>query len=66
MRFPAEFDGPISRGRLARFSLAGLAGSGGLRLVDRFIRSLTWQSPYKPLDLTSEMQTFIGHHTSAR
>jgi len=47
--------------------LAGLAGKGGaLRLVDRFIRSLTWQSPYKPLDLTSEMQTFIGCHTSAR
>lgn len=62
--FPAEFDGPISRGRLARFSSAGLAG-GGLRLVDRFIRSLTCQSPYKPSrpTCTSEMQTFIGRHT---
>jgi hypothetical protein len=51
---------------LARFFLAGLAGKGGgLRLVDRFIRSLTWQSPYKPSrpTCTSEMQIFIGRHT---
>src|SRR6266436_2324861 len=51
--FPTEFVGPISKPRLpaVRFSLAGK--SGGLRLADRFIRSLSWQLPYKPSPSTS-------------